>query len=128
MKLGEAYRQREGINYFDTYAQVARISSIRTLIEISALKGLYIHQMDVKISFFNGYLTEEIFLEQHEGFVIPGHENKVCRLVKSFYGLMKAPKQWHERFDTTVTASGFQHNSADRCIYSKYSSDYIVVI
>ena len=126
--VAKGYRQREGIDYFDTYAPVARISSIRTLIAISALKGLYIHQMDVKTAFLNGYLKEEIYLEQPEGFVIPGQENKVCRLVKSLYGLKQAPKQWHERFDTTVTAFGFQHNSADRCIYSKHTSDYIVVI
>nr|KAJ0190715.1 hypothetical protein LSAT_V11C800406370 [Lactuca sativa] len=126
--LAKGYRQREGIDYFDTYAPVARISSIRTLIAISALKGLYIHQMDVKTTFLNGYLKEEIYLEQHERFIIPRQENKVCRLVKSLYGLKKAPKQWHERFDTTVTAFGFQHNSADRCIYFKHTSDYIVVI
>nr|KAJ0209067.1 hypothetical protein LSAT_V11C400185590 [Lactuca sativa] len=126
--VAKGYRQREGIDYFDTYAPVARISSIRTLIAISALKGLYIHQMDVKTTFLNGFLKEEIYLERPEGFVIPGQENKVCRLVKSLYGLKQAPKHWHERFDTTVTAFGFQHNSADRCIYSKYISDYIVVI
>ncbi|KAJ9547546.1 hypothetical protein OSB04_020089 [Centaurea solstitialis] len=120
--------QRAGIDYFDTYAPVARISSIRTLIAISALKGLYIHQMDVKTAFLNGYLNEEIYLEQPEGFVMPGHEDKVCRLIKSLYGLKQAPKQWYERFDTTVTNFGFRHNGADRCIYSKCTSDYTVVI
>ncbi|KAJ9557645.1 hypothetical protein OSB04_012259 [Centaurea solstitialis] len=126
--VAKGYRQREGIDYFDTYAPVARISSIRTLIAISALKGLYIHQMDVKTAFLNGYLNEEIYLEQPEGFVVPGQENKVCRLIKSLYGLKQAPKQWHERFDTTVTNFGFRHNGADRCIYSKCTSDYTVVI
>ena len=91
--VAKGYRQREGIDYFDTYAPVARISSIRTLIAISALKGLYIHQMDVKTVFLNGYLKEEIYLEQPEGFMISGQENKVCRLIKSLYGLKQAPKQ-----------------------------------
>ncbi|KAJ9567237.1 hypothetical protein OSB04_003203 [Centaurea solstitialis] len=119
--VAKGYRQREGIDYFDTYAPVARISSIRTLIAISALKGLYIHQMDVKTAFLNGYLNEEIYLEQPEGFVMPGQENKVCRLIKSLYGLKQAPKQWHERFDTTVTNFGFRHNGADRCILLGFS-------
>ncbi|KAJ9557005.1 hypothetical protein OSB04_011619 [Centaurea solstitialis] len=126
--VAKGYRQREGIDYFDTYAPVARISSIRTLIAISALKALYIHQMDVKTAFLNGYLNEEIYLEQPEGFVMPRQENKVCRLIKSLYGLKQAPKQWHERFDTTVTNFGFRHNGADRCIYSKCTSNYTVVI
>ncbi|KAF5775122.1 putative RNA-directed DNA polymerase [Helianthus annuus] len=126
--VAKGYRQREGVDYFDTYAPVARIGSIRTLIAVSALKGLYIHQMDVKTAFLNGYLNEEIYLEQPEGFVMPGQENKVCRLIKSLYGLKQAPKQWHERFDTTVTAFGFRHNSADRCIYTKCEPGYTVVI
>ncbi|KAJ9562187.1 LOW QUALITY PROTEIN: hypothetical protein OSB04_007347 [Centaurea solstitialis] len=109
-------------------AKVARIGSIRTLIAISALKGLYIHQMDVKTAFLNGLLKEEIYMEQPEGFVVPGQENKVCRLVKSLYGLKQAPKQWHEKFDATVTSFGFRHNGADRCIYSKYTKEFTVVI
>ncbi|GJT21804.1 retrovirus-related pol polyprotein from transposon TNT 1-94 [Tanacetum coccineum] len=126
--VAKGYRQRQGLDYFDTYALVARISSIRTLIAISAIKGLYIHQMDVKTTFLNGYLHEEVYMEQPEGFVIQGQENKVCRLVKSLYGLKQAPKQWHERFDTTVISFGFKHNSADRCIYTKRTKDYTVVI
>ncbi|KAJ9565484.1 hypothetical protein OSB04_001450 [Centaurea solstitialis] len=126
--VAKGYRQREGIDYFDTYAPVARISSIRTLIAISALKGLYIHQMDVKTAFLNGYLNEGIYMEQPEGFVMHGQENKVYRLVKSLYGLKQAPKQWHERFDTTVTSFGFIHNGADRCIYSKWTKESTVVI
>ncbi|GJY41386.1 retrovirus-related pol polyprotein from transposon TNT 1-94 [Tanacetum coccineum] len=123
--VAKGYRQKEGIDYFDTYAPFARISSIRTLI---AVKRLYIHQMDVKTTFLNGYLNEEVYMEQPEGFMIQGQENKVCRLVKSLYGLKQAPKQWHERFDTTVTSFGFQHNSADRCIYTKSTKEYTVVI
>ncbi|KAJ9558418.1 hypothetical protein OSB04_013032 [Centaurea solstitialis] len=126
--VAKGYRQREGIDYFDTYVPVARISSIRTLIAISALKGLYIHQMDVKTTFLNGYLNEEVYMEQPEGFVMPDQENKVCKLVKSLYGLKQSPKQWHERFETTVTSFGFKHNGADRCIYSKCTKESTVVI
>lgn len=60
----------EGINYFNTYALVARINYIKTIIKISALKGLYIHQTDVKKAFLYGYLNEDIYLEKPEGFVI----------------------------------------------------------
>ncbi|KAJ9547390.1 hypothetical protein OSB04_019933 [Centaurea solstitialis] len=126
--VAKGYKQKEGVDYFDTYAPVARISSIRTLIAISALKGLYIHQMDVKTTFLNGYLNEEVYMEQPEGFVVPGQEHKVCRLVKSLYELKQAPKQWHERFDVTITSFGFRHNGADRCIYSKYTKEYTIVI
>ena len=58
--------------------------------------------MDVKTAFLNGELEEEIYMDQPEGFVIPGLENKVCKLDKSLYGLKQAPKQWHEKFDNLV--------------------------
>jgi hypothetical protein len=44
----------------------------------------------------------------------------VCRLKKSLYGLKQAPKQWHEKFDKTVTSAGFMVNEADKCVYYKY--------
>ena len=57
------------------------------LIAIAALHNLEIHQMDVKATFLNGELDEEIYMEQSEGFIVLGKEKKVCRLVKSLYGL-----------------------------------------
>ena len=89
----KGFRQREGLDYFDTYSPVTRITSIRMLITLAALYGLQIHQMDVKTTFLNGDLEEEIYKNQHEGFVVPEKEKKVCRLVKSLYGLKQAPKQ-----------------------------------
>ena len=79
------YKQNEGFDYFDTYSPVTRISSIRMLIAITAIHNLEIHQMDVKTTFLNGDLDEEIYMEQPERFIIPSQEKKVCRLVKSLY-------------------------------------------
>ena len=95
--VAKGYRQKEGLDYFDTYSPVSRITSTRTLIAIASLNNMEIHQMDVKTTFLNGELDEEIYMEQPEGFVVQGQENKVCKLVKSLYGLKQAPKQWHEK-------------------------------
>ena len=89
----KGYRQREGVDLFDTYSPVTRITSIRILIAFASINNLEIHQMDVKTAFLNGDLDEEIYMEQPEGFATPGRERKVCRLVKSLYGLKQAPKQ-----------------------------------
>ena len=89
----KGFRQKEGLDYFDTYSPVTRITSIRMLIALAAVYGLEIHQMDVKTAFLNGELEEEIYIEQPEGFVVPGKEKKVCKLIKSLYGLKQAPKQ-----------------------------------
>ncbi|KAD5507850.1 hypothetical protein E3N88_15553 [Mikania micrantha] len=80
----QGFRQKEGIDFFDTYAPVARISTIRLLLALAAIHNLIIHQMDVKNAFLNGELEEEIYMKQPEGFVMPGNEHKVylTRLVK----------------------------------------------
>ena len=87
MLVVKGYKQKEGFNYFDIYSPVTRITSIRMLIAIAALYNLEIHQMDVKTVFLNGDLNEEIYMEQPEGFVVPGQEKKVCKLVKLLYDL-----------------------------------------
>ena len=70
---------------------MTRINSIRMMLAITILRNLEIHQMDVKTTFLNGDLDEEIYMEHLEGFSTPGQERKVCKLVKSLYGLKQAP-------------------------------------
>jgi hypothetical protein len=118
----QGFRQKEGIDYFDTYAPVARISTIRLLIAVASIHNLVIHQMDVKTAFLHGNLDEEIYMRQPEGYVMPGQEHKVCKLVKSLYGLKQAPKQWHQKFDETVLSNGYKLNQCDKCVYSKFDN------
>ncbi|PHT75047.1 hypothetical protein T459_22324 [Capsicum annuum] len=70
------FKQKEDLDYFDTYSPITRITSIRMLIALTAVYGLEIHQMDVKILFLNGELEEEIYMKQPEGFVVSERENK----------------------------------------------------
>ncbi|KAD6454983.1 hypothetical protein E3N88_09689 [Mikania micrantha] len=115
----KGFRQKEGVDYFDTYSPVTRITSIRLVLAIAALRNLEVHQMDVKTAFLNGDLEEEIYMEQPEGFSAPGQEGKVCKLVKSLYGLKQAPKQWHQKFDQVMLNNGFKINECDKCVYVK---------
>ncbi|RVW28531.1 Retrovirus-related Pol polyprotein from transposon TNT 1-94 [Vitis vinifera] len=126
--VAKGFKQREGIDYFDTYASVARTTSIRILFALASIHNLFVHQMDVKTTFLNGDLNEEVYMEQLEGFVLLGNENKVCKLVKSLYGLKQAPKQWHEKFDHAILSDGFKHNNVDKCLYSKTCDDYMVIV
>ncbi|GJT86972.1 zinc finger, CCHC-type containing protein, partial [Tanacetum coccineum] len=116
----QGFRQKEEIDYFDTYAPVARITTIRLLLALIAIHNLVIHQMDVKTTFLNGVLEEEVYMKQPKGFVMPGNEYKVYKLVKSLYGLKQAPKQWHQKFDEVMLSSGFLLNQSDKCVYSKF--------
>nr|GEX53961.1 zinc finger, CCHC-type [Tanacetum cinerariifolium] len=112
--------KKSGIDYFDTYAPVVRISTIRLLIAMASIHSLIIHQMDVKIAFLNGELDEEVYMNQPQGFIMPGNKNKVCKLIKSLYRLKHAPKQWHQKFDEVVLSNGNLLNQADKCVYSKF--------
>jgi hypothetical protein len=126
--VAKGFTQKEGEDYFDTYSPVARLPTIRTLIALAAAHNLLIHQMDVKTTFLNGELDEEIYMQQPEGFVVKGQENKVCRLIKSLYGLKQVPKQWHEKFDTTLTSAGFCVNESDKCVYYRFNADRGVIL
>ena len=85
--VAKGYTQREGKYFFDRYSPVARMTTIRVLLSLAASYGLLVHQMDVKTAFLNGELDEEIYMEQPDGFVVKGQEKKVCKLLKSLYGL-----------------------------------------
>ncbi|KAL6980229.1 dynamin GTPase [Sarracenia purpurea var. burkii] len=98
------------------------------ILAIAALRDLEVHQMDVKTAFLNGDLNEEIYMEQPEGFAVPGQEKKVCRLVKSLYGLKQAPKQWHEKFDSAMLSGGFRINECDKCVYVKETDAGYVIL
>ncbi|GKA35247.1 zinc finger, CCHC-type containing protein [Tanacetum coccineum] len=116
----QGFRQKLGIDYFDTYAPVARIGSIRVLIAMSSIHNLIIHQMDVKITFLNGELEEEVYMNQPQSFIMPGNKNKVCKLIKSLYGLKQTPKQWHQKFNEVVLSNDYLLNQADKCVYNKF--------
>ncbi|KAK4402470.1 Retrovirus-related Pol polyprotein from transposon TNT 1-94 [Sesamum angolense] len=85
--VAKGFKQKEGIDYFDTYSPVARLTTIRVLIALASVYDLPIHQMGVKTTFLYGELEEEIYMDKPEGFVAHGNEHKVCKLVKSLYGL-----------------------------------------
>ena len=126
--VAKGYTQKEGEDFFDTYAPVARLTTIRVLLSLAASHGLLVHQMDVKTAFLNGELDEEIYMQQPDGFVVDGQEGKVCKLLKSLYGLKQAPKQWHEKFDKTLTSAGFLVSEADKCVYHRHGGGEGVIL
>ena len=126
--VAKGYTQKEGGDFFDTYSSVVRLTTIRVLLSLVASYDLIVHQMDVKTAFLNRELEEEIYMDQPNGFVANGQEGKVCKLLKSLYGLKQAPKQWHEKFDRTLTSAGFVVNEADKCVYYRYGEGERVIL
>ncbi|GJT71347.1 retrovirus-related pol polyprotein from transposon TNT 1-94 [Tanacetum coccineum] len=84
--------QQEGINFEESFAPVARLEAVRLFITYAAHKSFPVYHMDVKTSFLNGPLKEEVYVNQPDGFVDPHHPDKVYRLKKALYGLKQAPR------------------------------------
>ncbi|GKD27182.1 putative RNA-directed DNA polymerase [Tanacetum coccineum] len=117
----KGYTQLYGVDYEETFSPVADIRAIRILISIAAYYDYEIWQMDVKTAFLNGYLDEDIYMVQPEGFVDPNHPRKVCKLQRSIYGLKQASRSWNKRFDEEIKRFGFTQNLDEPCVYQKAS-------
>ena len=88
VRLGaKGYNKKKDIDYFDTFAPVTRFSSIRVLIALASIHKIFVQQMNVKTAFLNGELEEEICMDPPDGCVAEGNEHKVCKILKSLYGL-----------------------------------------
>nr|GEV47973.1 retrotransposon protein, putative, Ty1-copia subclass [Tanacetum cinerariifolium] len=85
-------------------------------------------QMDVKTTFLNGHLSEEVYMEKTEGFVNPKYPNHVCKLKRSIYGLKQASKQCNKRFDDEIKKFSFTQNPDEPCVYLKSSGSYIAIL
>ena len=88
--VAKGYIQKEGIDYEETFSPAVRFTSSRLLLTIVINLNLELHQIDVKTTFLNGELDEEIYMEQPIGFIVKGQERKVCKLQRSIYGLKQS--------------------------------------
>ena len=118
--VAKGFSQIPGIDYTDVYSPVVKHSSIRTFLSIVAMHDYELEQLDVKTAFLHGDLEEDIYMDQPEGFVVPGKEDHVCRLIKSLYGLKQSPRQWYKRFDSFMLSNGFERSQYDSCVYLKF--------
>nr|GEV13772.1 hypothetical protein [Tanacetum cinerariifolium] len=116
------------IDYEETFSPVADIRAIRILIDIAVFYDYEIWQMDVKTAFLNGYLNEEVYMEQPEGFVSQKYPDRVCKLKRSIYRLKQASRQWNKWFDDEIKRFGFSQNRDDPCVYVKASRSYVNVL
>ncbi|GJZ33289.1 retrotransposon protein, putative, ty1-copia subclass [Tanacetum coccineum] len=124
----KGYTQTPGIDYEETFSHVADIRAIRIIIAIVAYYDYEIWKMDVKTAFLNGYLNEEVYMEQPKGFVNPKYPNRVCKLKHSIYGLKLASRQWNKRFDDEIKKFGFSQNADKPCVYLKASGSNVTFL
>ena len=103
------------------------LKSIRILLAIATYYDYEIWQIDVKIAFLNGNLSEKVYMTQPEGFTSKDG-NKVCKLQRFIYGLKQASRCWNIRFDETIKEFGFSQNEVEPCVYMKTSGSAVIFL
>lgn len=101
------YFQQHGVDFSDTFAPVARHETIRLLAALAAKLGWKIYHFDVKSAFLNGFLEEDIYVDQPKGFQVSRSEDKIYKLHKALYGLKQAPSAQYSRIDSYLLQKGF---------------------
>jgi hypothetical protein len=114
--VAKGYSQIPEIDYQETFAPTARMSSIRTLLQRVVQNDMIIHQMDVKTTYLNAPIDCELYMEQPEGFEEHG-EKLVCKLNKSLYGLKQSGRNWNNLLHEYLQKEGFTQSQADPCVY-----------
>ncbi|GAU20588.1 hypothetical protein TSUD_297610 [Trifolium subterraneum] len=124
----KGFLQKEGIDFNEVFAPVARMETIRLVIAMAHYNGWSMHQMDVKCAFLNGPLDEEVYVTQPPGFIIKEDEFKVYKLHKALYGLKQAPRAWNKRIDKFLNDIGFSKCVTEHGVYVKNCAEIGTII
>ena len=117
--VAQGYTQVEGLDFGETYAPVARLEAIRILLAYACAHNIKLYQMDVKSAFLNGYINEEVYVEQPTSFEDGKKPDHVYKLKNALYGLKQAPRAWYERLRNFLLSKGFTMGKVDTTLFIK---------
>nr|GEV17202.1 retrovirus-related Pol polyprotein from transposon TNT 1-94 [Tanacetum cinerariifolium] len=119
--VAQGFRQEKGIDFEESFAPVARIEAIHIFVVNAANKNITIFQMDVKMTFLNGELKEEVYVSQPEGFVDEDNPSHMYKLKKALYGLKQAPRAWYDMLSSFLILQHFskEKNKLDKDLHGK---------
>ena len=119
--VAKGYSQKQGIDYEETFAPTADMTTVRVIMQKAVQEDLVLHQMDVKTAYLHAPIDCEVYLEQPEGYEKKSKtgEKLVCKLEKSLYGLKQSGRNWNSLLHAYLTENGFEQNPADNCLYTR---------
>jgi hypothetical protein len=126
--VAKGFTQRADIDYTEIFSPVSCKDSLRIIMTLVAHYDLELHQIDVKTTFLNGDLLENVYMAQPKGFSVKGKEHMRCHPRKSIYRLKQASRQWYLKFDETIRSFGFKKNKEDNCIYAKFRNGKFIFL
>nr|GEX70703.1 retrovirus-related Pol polyprotein from transposon TNT 1-94 [Tanacetum cinerariifolium] len=115
--VARGYSQEEGIDFEESFAPVARLEAIRIFLAYATHKNMVVYQMDVKTTFLNGNLREEVYVSQTDGFVDQDNPNHVYKLKKALYGLKQDPRAWYDMLSSFLISQDFSKGSVDPTLF-----------
>jgi hypothetical protein len=124
----QCYTQIEGLDFGEIYAPVVRLKAIRILLAYVCAHNIKLYKMDVKSVFLNGYIQEEVYVEQSPSFEDDKKPNHVYKLRKALYGLKQAPRAWYERLRDFLLAKGFVMDKVDTTLFTKKNGKDLFVL
>lgn len=107
---------------------MARIETVRVILALAGCNGWRVHHLDVKSSFLNCKLEEEVYVSQPDGFVKRGEKNKVYKLSKALYGLKQAPRAWNSCLDRYLKSLGFSRCTQEYLVYTRKREGKFLII
>jgi len=119
--VAQDFSQTEGLDYFEIFSPVAKLSTVGVLLALAAINGWYLHQLDVNNAFLHGDLDEVVYMKAPQG-VTPPKSGQVCKLLKFLYGLKQAIRKWFEKLTHFLHAQGFTQATADHTLFTKITS------
>jgi len=126
--VAKGYAQKEGVDFDEVFAPVARLETVRVLLALAAHGNWEVHRMDVKSAFLNGDLQEVVYVKQPPGFQNSETARKVLKLNKALYGLKQAPRAWNARLDSELVSLGFSKCKVEHAVYRKVAGDSLLVM
>jgi len=126
--VAKGYVQKQGIDFEEVFAPVARLDTVRMILALAANRGWQVHHLDVKTSFLNGDLEEEVYVSQPKGFEVKGKEKCVLKLSKALYGLRQAPRAWNVKLDKSLKSLNFTKCACEPAVYTRGTGRNAVIL
>nr|GEU80540.1 retrovirus-related Pol polyprotein from transposon TNT 1-94 [Tanacetum cinerariifolium] len=126
--VAKGYKQEEGIDFEESFAQVARLEAVGMFVAHAAHKNFTIFQMDIKTAFLNGLLKEEVYASQPNSFVDPNFPDHIYKLKKALYGLKQTPRARYDKFSSFQIEHHFTKGVVDPTLFTRCHRGDILIV
>ena len=127
-QLHKGYNQEFGIDFEESFAPVVRVEVIKILLDFACCYNIQLQQIDVKSTFLNELIKEEVYVKQPPGFECLDYPNYVYKFDKALYGLKQALRAWYDRLSSFFQGKGYTRGEVDQTLFTKIINSDILIV